>query len=252
MRRKAKSLICFWLSYVVFLSSAWKNVGMTIACHRCDVKQSLFEIFFSHRKAVSRDLFIYVHICVFSASLSYSWTIIISTHTRTQTPLNTHTHMHWYRVETDPKVIQSVLVSLKRLLSQNVSRAGTLRALCILLHVSVPPCWIPCITHSCCGIATACVCLVNNTSDISYICFHSQSRDGAKDTAQWWSAGLMIWRSQVQCGLYYLCSLGKLWPFLTANAANAIAVSMVLSQLDCWNSCLRGIPSQQLRHLQLV
>ena len=103
MRWKSKSLICFWLSYVVFLSSAWKNVGMTIACHRRDVKQSLFEIFFPHRKAVSRDLFIYVHIHVFSASLSYSWTIIISTHTPlnthihtaeyTHTPLNTHTHI---------------------------------------------------------------------------------------------------------------------------------------------------------------
>ena len=92
MRRKAKSLICFWLSYVVFLSSAWKNVGMTIACHRRDVKQSLFEIFFPHRKAVSRDLFIYVHICVFSASLSYSWTIIISTHTHKHSWIHTHTY----------------------------------------------------------------------------------------------------------------------------------------------------------------
>ena len=186
---------------------------------------------------------------VYSLPLSLILEPSSSPHTHTNTAEYTHTHMHWYRVETDPKVIQSVLVSLKRLLSQNVSRAGTLRAQCILLHISVPPCWIPCITHSCCGIATACVCLVNNTSDISYICFHSQSRDGAKDTAQWGSARLMIWRSQVQCGLYYLCSLGKLQPFLTANAT---AVSMVLSQLDYWNSCLRGISNQQLRHLQLV
>ena len=29
MRRKAKSLICFRLSCVVFLCSVWKNVGMT-------------------------------------------------------------------------------------------------------------------------------------------------------------------------------------------------------------------------------
>ena len=28
MRWKAKPLICFWLSCVVFLSSAWKNVGI--------------------------------------------------------------------------------------------------------------------------------------------------------------------------------------------------------------------------------
>ena len=26
---KNEPLICVWLSYVVFLSSAWKNVGMT-------------------------------------------------------------------------------------------------------------------------------------------------------------------------------------------------------------------------------
>ena len=26
MRCKAKSLICFWLHYVVFLSNAWKNL----------------------------------------------------------------------------------------------------------------------------------------------------------------------------------------------------------------------------------
>ena len=32
MRWKAKSLFCFWLSYVVFLSSAWKNVSMRIMC----------------------------------------------------------------------------------------------------------------------------------------------------------------------------------------------------------------------------
>jgi len=31
MRWRAKTLICFWLSYVVFVScSAWKNAGMTI------------------------------------------------------------------------------------------------------------------------------------------------------------------------------------------------------------------------------
>ena len=29
--------VCFGGSYVVFLSSAWKNVGMTVTCNRCDV-----------------------------------------------------------------------------------------------------------------------------------------------------------------------------------------------------------------------
>ena len=32
MRWRAKPLICFWWSCVVFVSSAWKNVGMTISC----------------------------------------------------------------------------------------------------------------------------------------------------------------------------------------------------------------------------
>ena len=37
MRWKAKPFICLWLSYVVFLCSAWKNVGMTVTCNRHDV-----------------------------------------------------------------------------------------------------------------------------------------------------------------------------------------------------------------------
>ena len=51
---------------------------------------------------------------------------------------------------------------------------------------------------------------------------------------------------------YHLRSLGKLRPFLSARSANAIAVSMVLSRLDCCNSCLWEVPSQQLKRLQLV
>ena len=35
MRREITYL--FWLRYVVFLSSVWKNVGMTMTCNRCDV-----------------------------------------------------------------------------------------------------------------------------------------------------------------------------------------------------------------------
>ena len=38
----AKTLrpVCFWLSYVVLLlvPRAWKNVGITMTCHWCDVK----------------------------------------------------------------------------------------------------------------------------------------------------------------------------------------------------------------------
>ena len=127
--------------------------------------KAVVEVFFlTERLSLSAGIYLYIYTCAFSAPLSYSQTITITTHT--QTPLTTHTHMQRYRVETDPKVIQSVLVSLERLISQNVSCAGSLRALGIRLHISVPPCWIPCITHTCCSIAAACVCLVNNTSDI--------------------------------------------------------------------------------------
>jgi len=37
MRWRAKPLTCFCLSYIVFVSSAWRNVGMTMTCKRCDV-----------------------------------------------------------------------------------------------------------------------------------------------------------------------------------------------------------------------
>ena len=51
---------------------------------------------------------------------------------------------------------------------------------------------------------------------------------------------------------YYLRSPGKLRLFLSARAANTIAVSMVLSRLDHSNNCLWGVPSKQLKRLQLV
>ena len=52
---------------------------------------------------------------------------------------------------------------------------------------------------------------------------------------------------------YHLRSLDKLCPFLSARAASAIAVSMVFSRIDCnCNNCLWGVPSQQLKCLQLV
>ena len=37
MRRRTMLSNCLWLRYVVFVSSAWKNVGMTMTCNRCDV-----------------------------------------------------------------------------------------------------------------------------------------------------------------------------------------------------------------------
>ena len=42
-RWKAKPLICLWLSYAVFLSSAWKNVGMTVTWNRCDVMTIIWQ-----------------------------------------------------------------------------------------------------------------------------------------------------------------------------------------------------------------
>ena len=55
----------------------------------------------------------------------------------------------------------------------------------------------------------------------------------------------------VRCYFYHLRSTGMLRHFLTAKAANAIAVSVVLSRLVYCNSCLWGIRNQQLRRLQL-
>ena len=37
MRCRTRTLICFWLSYFIFVIIAWKNVGMTMTCNRCDV-----------------------------------------------------------------------------------------------------------------------------------------------------------------------------------------------------------------------
>ena len=50
----------------------------------------------------------------------------------------------------------------------------------------------------------------------------------------------------------FLFLLSLLLLHLPTVAANAIAVSMVLSRLDYCNSCLWGVPSQQLKRLQLV
>ena len=40
MKWKAKNT--YQLSYVVFLSSAWKTVGMTMTCNRCDVMTQFY------------------------------------------------------------------------------------------------------------------------------------------------------------------------------------------------------------------
>ena len=58
--------------------------------------------------------------------------------------------------------------------------------------------------------------------------------------------------SNVRCCFYHLRSIGKLRPFSSTRAANTMAVSIVLSRLDYCNSCLWGVPSQQLKRLHLV
>ena len=51
---------------------------------------------------------------------------------------------------------------------------------------------------------------------------------------------------------FHLRTLSKLRPFLTRQAANSIAVALVLSRLDYCNSCLWGLPGRELKRLQLV
>ena len=56
----------------------------------------------------------------------------------------------------------------------------------------------------------------------------------------------------VRACYFHLRNLRKLRPLLTKQAANSIAVSLILSRLDYCNSCLFGLPNQELRRLQLV
>ena len=51
---------------------------------------------------------------------------------------------------------------------------------------------------------------------------------------------------------HQLRSLGKLRPCLTEDAANTIAVSLILSKLDYCNSVLYGLPACHLNRLQKV
>ena len=43
--------------------------------------------------------------------------------------------------------------------------------------------------------------------------------------------------------------LAKLWPFLTQDATNAIAMSLIMSRLDYYNSTLWGLQAIQLKCL---
>ena len=50
----------------------------------------------------------------------------------------------------------------------------------------------------------------------------------------------------------HLRALGQLRPLINRETANAIAVAMILSRLDYCNSCLWGLPQNQLHRLQKV
>ena len=58
----------------------------------------------------------------------------------------------------------------------------------------------------------------------------------------------------------YLCRIlfcqlrriGKIRSFLSTDAANKLAVSLILSRLDCCNSLLDGIPGNKLNKLQCI
>ena len=53
----------------------------------------------------------------------------------------------------------------------------------------------------------------------------------------------------------YYCHLrspGKLWPFLTQDAADVIAVSLIMSRLDYCNNTLWGILANHLNHQQKI
>jgi hypothetical protein len=56
----------------------------------------------------------------------------------------------------------------------------------------------------------------------------------------------------VRACYFHLRNLSKLRPLLTKQAANSIAVSLVLSRLDYCNSCLWGLPEKEIHRLQLV
>ena len=49
-----------------------------------------------------------------------------------------------------------------------------------------------------------------------------------------------------------LCTIGKIRSFLSADAANKLAVSLILSRLDYCNSLLAGIPDNKLNKLQRI
>ena len=51
---------------------------------------------------------------------------------------------------------------------------------------------------------------------------------------------------------FHLRALGQLRPLINRKTANAIAVAMILSRLDYCNSCLWGLPQNQLDRLQKV
>ena len=56
----------------------------------------------------------------------------------------------------------------------------------------------------------------------------------------------------VKTCFFHLRALGQLRPHLNKKTANAVAVSLIQSRLDFCNSCLWGLPQNQLQRLQKV
>ena len=56
----------------------------------------------------------------------------------------------------------------------------------------------------------------------------------------------------VRSSFFHIRSLSKVHPYITYKAASSIAVCLILSKLDYWNSLLSGLPQKQIKRLQAV
>ena len=72
-------------------------------------------------------------------------------------------------------------------------------------------------------------------------------------TLNWLLMQVLIWHiSEIKSCSCHLGLLGKLQPFLTQDAANVIAVSLIMSRLDYCNSTLCSLPANQLNLPQKI
>ena len=56
----------------------------------------------------------------------------------------------------------------------------------------------------------------------------------------------------VRSCFFHIRSLSKVRPYITYKAASSIAVCLILSKLDYWNSFLSGLPQKQIKRLQAL